>query len=89
METNMEQQTGTQGSPTPQRLSPDTKERALRDVAWVAEFLGVSKSWVYQATSNGVLPCIRLGSTLRFEKAAIERWLKGEQSKSVKLPGCR
>lgn len=72
-----------------QRLSPETKERALRDVAWVAEFLGVSRSWVYQATSTGVLPCVRLGATLRFEKAAIERWLKGEKSKSVKLPGCR
>lgn len=72
-----------------QRLSPETKERALRDVAWVAEFLGVSRSWVYQATTTGVLPCIRLGATLRFEKGAIERWLKGEKSKSVKLPGCR
>ena len=72
-----------------QRLSPETKERALRDVGWVAEFLGVSKSWVYQATASGVLPCIRLGSSLRFEKAAIEGWLKGEKGKSVKLPSCR
>lgn len=66
-----------------------SRERALRDVRWVAEFLGVSKSWVYQATSTGVLPCIRLGSTLRFEKAAIEAWLRGERIKSVKLPSCR
>ena len=72
-----------------QRLSPETKERALRDVGWVAEFLGVSKSWVYQATASGILPCIRLGSSLRFEKAAIEGWLKGERGKSVKLPSCR
>lgn len=71
------------------RLSENSMETALRDVAWVAEFLGVSKSWVYQATTTGALPCIRLGSVLRFEKAAIERWLKGEQTKSVKLPGCR
>jgi excisionase family DNA binding protein len=79
----------TTGSAKPQRLSLETKERALRDVAWVAEFLGVSKSWVYQATSTGVLPCIRLGSTLRFEKSVIEKWIKGEGSRSVKLPSCR
>ena len=80
----MEQQTdlarpnapATQTGTALQRLSPETKERALRDVAWVAEFLGVSKSWVYQATANGVLPCIRLGSALRFEKATIERWIR-------------
>ena len=38
----------------PQRPSPEANEHALRNVAWVAEFLGVSKSWVYQATANGV-----------------------------------
>ena len=70
-------------------LGQKSRDQALRDVTWVSEFLGVSKSWVYQATATGVLPCIRLGATLRFEKGAIERWLKGESSKSVKLPGCR
>ena len=71
-------------------LGNASRDTALRSVGWVAEFLGVSKSWVYQATATGVLPCIRLGASLRFEKSAIERWLKGEAaSRSVKLPSCR
>ena len=70
-------------------LGMESRERALRDVNWVAEFLGVSRSWVYQATATGVLPCIRLGANLRFEKAAIERWLQGESARSVNLPSCR
>jgi len=82
-------QPSTRVRPAPWRPNPETNEHALRNVAWVAEFLGVSKSWVYQATANGGLPCIRLGSALRFEKTAIERWIRGEQGKSVKLPSCR
>jgi excisionase family DNA binding protein len=70
-------------------LGQRSLEQCLRDVSWVAQFLGVSKSWVYQATATGVLPCIRLGATLRFEKGAIEKWLKGESGASVKLPSCR
>jgi len=85
----MSSQPSIRARPAPQRPNPETSEHALRNVTWVAEFLGVSKSWVYQATANGVLPCIRLGSALRFEKAAIERWIRGEQGKSVKLPSCR
>ena len=75
--------------PTPSRLGVVTRERALRDVAWVAEFLSVSRSWVYQACASGVLPCVRIGALLRFEPSAIQAWVKGEQGKSVNLPKCR
>ena len=65
-------------------------ERALRDVAWVAAFLNVSKSWVYQATASGALPCIRVGAAVRFDPEAIRAWVRGEKSGlSVRLPGCR
>jgi excisionase family DNA binding protein len=80
-------------SPKPEArtsLGERSKEAALRSVAWVAEFLGVSKSWVYQATSSGNLPCIRIGSAVRFDPDAVRAWLRGEVSgASVKLPGCR
>lgn len=58
-----------------------TAERALRDVAWVAKFLGVSKSWVYQASASGVLPVIRIGALVRFDKRAVEAWIQKESSK--------
>ena len=67
-----------------------SREHALRSVAWVAEFLNVSKSWVYQASAAGTLPCIRVGAALRFDPEVIKAWLRGEKSAlSVKLPSCR
>jgi len=72
------------------RLGPESGILALRDVAWVAEFLGVSKSWVYQATASGKLPCVRIGALVRFDPAVIKAWVKGETPGAiVTLPGCR
>jgi excisionase family DNA binding protein len=70
-------------------LSKDGQERALKDVAWVAEFLGVSKSWVYQATSSGVIPCVRIGALVRFDPLVIKAWVRGDVGKTVMLPKCR
>ncbi len=70
-------------------LGAVSRERALRDVAWLAEFLGVSKSWVYQATASGVVPCVRIGSLVRFDPVVIKAWVQGEGGKSAKLPSCR
>lgn len=81
----MSEQTATTSS-----LGAASRERALRDVAWAAEFLGVSKSWVYQATAAGRLPCVRIGAVLRFDPVVMKAWVRGEKSApSVKLPGCR
>jgi excisionase family DNA binding protein len=46
----------------------------------VAEFLQVSRSWVYQKTEAGLMPVIRLpgSSLLRFEPASIEAFARGE-----------
>jgi excisionase family DNA binding protein len=56
----------------------------------VARFLRLSRSWVYQASAAGTLPCVRIGAALRFHRAAIEAWLHGERAgKAVQLPGCR
>lgn len=67
-----------------------SKEHALKSVAWVAEFLSVSKSWVYQAAAAGSLPSVRIGAALRFDPEVIRAWVRGETSAlSVKLPGCR
>ena len=70
-------------------IGKDTQERALKDINWVIEFLGMSKSWVYQAVESGVLPCIRIGSSVRFDPSAIRAWVQGESAASVRLPGCR
>lgn len=44
----------------------------------VAELLGVPLSWVYKRTERGAsnrMPHVKLGKYLRFERAALERWL--------------
>jgi excisionase family DNA binding protein len=71
-------------------LGEVSRAQALRDVAWVAEFLGVSKSWVYQAVAAGRLPCVRIGAAVRFDPNVIRAWVRGEGSGAVvKLPSCR
>lgn len=51
----------------------------LWDARDVATFLKVSRSWVYQRTERGALPCLRVGGLVRFEPAAIRAWARGEQ----------
>ena len=65
-------------------------ESGLWDVGDAAGYLKVSKSWIYQASASGTLPCIRIGALLRFEPTALKAWLRGEAGgRIVKLPGCR
>lgn len=45
---------------------------ALWDVTDVAEFLKVSRSWVYHQVEAGRLACIRICGLLRFDPAAIK-----------------
>lgn len=67
-----------------------SNDEGLKDVAWVAQFLAMSKSWVYEAVAAGVLPCIRIGAALRFDAETIRAWARGERDgKIVTLPGCR
>ena len=42
--------------------------------------LNLNKSWVYQRTRTGQIPCIRFGKYLRFRLAdVVEYYEKGEQ----------
>jgi excisionase family DNA binding protein len=44
----------------------------------VAQRLGVSRSWLYEAARTGVIPCLRLGGPdgpLRFREDDLERWI--------------
>ncbi|MGC4117006.1 MAG: helix-turn-helix domain-containing protein [Myxococcales bacterium] len=54
-------------------------EEGLWDARDVAAFLKVSRSWVYQRTERGLLPCLRVGGLVRFEPAAVRAWARGEQ----------
>jgi excisionase family DNA binding protein len=55
----------------------------------VAEFLGVSVSWVYQAARNAAIPCLKIGNSLRFVPQRVHAWTLGQTSgERVQLPTC-
>lgn len=54
----------------------------------VAEFLKVSRSWVYQKAEAGLIPVLRMpgSSLLRFESAKIQAYARGEWAPVKVLP---
>lgn len=46
----------------------------LWDVRRVAQFLGVSRSWVYQRVERGLMPCLRVGGLVRFKPSVVKAW---------------
>jgi excisionase family DNA binding protein len=60
--------------------APDPGGRRLLTASEVAAILGVSRKWVYRKCEAGVLPHIRLSSSLlRFDPRLIEEWLQNSQ----------
>jgi excisionase family DNA binding protein len=58
---------------------PDSvKPEPLLTIADIAEWLGVSKSWVYDHTTRKQprLPCVRFGEMTRFRQADIEKFIE-------------
>lgn len=47
----------------------------LLSAATLSEHLGISKARVYQLAREGVLPCVRLGRTIRFDPAVIQDFI--------------
>ena len=45
----------------------------------VADLLAVPLSWVREATRDGRLPHLRLGRYRRYQAAAIQAWLAGQE----------
>ena len=53
-------------------VEPDEKLWTARDVA---SYLQASISYVYKAAERGEIPCLRIGSMLRFEPSAIRAFI--------------
>lgn len=59
--------------------------RLLRP-AEVAERLGVSRTWLYEAAKTGRIPCVRLGGAdgpLRFVEADLDAWVNRSRGPRV------
>ena len=50
--------------------------QTLWNVRDVAQYLKASVSWVYKAAERGELPCVRIGSALRFDAHALRKWVQ-------------
>lgn len=70
--------------PTATVRSTEHDRSGLWDSNDVARYLKVSRSWVYHRAEAGLLPCVRIGSLLRFDPDVIARIARGEKSS---MPG--
>jgi excisionase family DNA binding protein len=55
----------------------------------VADFLQVSRSWVYQKAEANVLPSLRICGTLRFDPAAVRAFALGKPSDVIPIDRAR
>jgi len=57
----------------------------IMTVQEVAEYLRVSERTVYEWASHGTIPCGKLGTTWRFKRSEVEKWID-EQLHAVRKP---
>ena len=60
-------------------MKPDNQSERLWTAEQVAHYLGVSKSWVYRAATDGTLPALRLGGVVRFDAVDVRDWTKHQK----------
>lgn len=53
---------------------------AVLSVPEVAKILRLSRSQAYEYVHQGLIPCIRLGKSIRVPKAAFLKFLEGQSS---------
>lgn len=56
----------------------------IMTVQEVAEFLRVSERTVYDWATHGVIPCGKLGTTWRFKRSEVEKWVDEQLSAPAK-----
>ena len=56
----------------------EANKQGLWTAREVSEYLKVSRSWVYHQVEAGLLPCLRIGSLLRFDPETVRRFARGE-----------
>jgi len=54
---------------------------ALLDVVQLADYLNVSKAWVYDRIRDNEIPHYKFGKYLRFRKREIDKWIETQSFK--------
>jgi len=65
-------------SKTPAPPPPRAHDDRLWDANDVAEYLKVSRSWVYYRAEAGQLPCVRVGGLVRFDPGTVRAFARGD-----------
>lgn len=55
-------------------------------LAEVARFLKVHRNTVYRMARKGVIPAFKLGTDWRFDRSAVEQWVRDRQASVVSAP---
>lgn len=56
----------------------DDALEGLWDATDVAQYLKVSRSWVYNRAESGLLPVLRVGGLLRFSPETVRAFARGD-----------
>jgi len=64
--------------------SEKPEEDIIYDVNGLAQYLLVSKQWVYERTHLKEIPHLKINGQLRFRKRDIDRWLNSYRVPAVK-----
>ena len=63
----------------------DLNQKLLLKPTEAAELLGISRSRAYELIAAGVLPSVRLGSSVRVPLDALREWIKKQQTNSARV----
>jgi excisionase family DNA binding protein len=61
---------------------PRKQEKRFFPLDWLVEYTGIPKNSIYQLTSKNLIPHIKRGRKLFFEKVQIDNWLEEGRVKS-------
>jgi excisionase family DNA binding protein len=50
--------------------------RTLQPMNWLTKRLGVTKYRAYQLTRSGIVPCVRIGRSVKVDPDVVEEWIR-------------
>ncbi len=68
---------------------PDQGDPLLLRASEAAKRLAISERHLFTITSEGLLPCVRVGRLVRYSVETIEQWIRDSESADSPRPGSR
>jgi len=68
------------------REQPQPNQNEIMGVPEVSSYLGMSPRWIYDRVNNKSIPHMKMGSTLKFSKKEIDKWLDTFRVPNVRPP---